>query len=315
MNEGRIERMTAPKRAFCARLAAALIGCAAPMAMAAPALAANPVLPALPAGAPACAQAAAAEANHLLSEVMDEGIRAQEALKAKDLVRAKDSKDRQETAATQLANLKKQASTDPSLLAAKAVASSAAEQATDPTNQTGAQVDAATSNSGCDGASWICLFGGALVGSYTLTEGGGDRSGQTGHHIVNLLVPAGGLRFAVRANISIDLGLYTAIISPEFQPNGISTAGSGCSNPGNKFNDMLPCEGNTALRPYGALLLGGTVGTSNSSLGIVTAGFTAGVARTTQDANAFFFYGLMIGTGGIYTTVSLSKPSPPKVSP
>ncbi len=304
MDNRQAQRVTVLTLATRARLAV-VAGCAVLAAAAAPALAANPVLPALPADAPAGAQSAAAEANHLLSEVMDEGIRAQEALKAKDLARAKDSKDRQETAVRQLANLQTQAATDPSLLAAKTVADSAAQQAVTPAKQTGAAVDAATSKSGCDGASRFCLFGGALVGSYTLTEGKGDRSGQTGHHIVNLLVPTGGLRFAARANISIDLGLYTAIISPEFQPSGISTANSGCSNPGSKFNDLLPCEGNTALRPYGAFLLGGTVGTSNSSLGIVTAGFTAGIARTTQDANAFFFYGLMIGTGGVYTTVSL----------
>jgi hypothetical protein len=233
-------------------------------------------------------------------------------LKAEDLKRAKDAVEDQKATLDQLKAidrtvkaLKTAAPVDAAVSDAATKAEVALNAATSVSDATSAKVDTASDKSGCDGKSRVCLFGGALVGSYSLTAGTGDRKGQTGHHIISLLVPTGGLRVSIVEHVSVDVGFYTSIISPQFQTNSIDPSGSGCAKTSTKFTDLLPCEGNTALRPYGAMLLGPTIGTGNSSLGIITVGLTAGVARTTQDANAFWFTGLMIGTAGIYSTVSL----------
>lgn len=89
--------------------------------------------------------------------------------------------------------------------------------------------------------------------------------------------------------------------------NSIENTGSGCAKQTGTFEDDLPCEGNAVLRPYGAVLLGGTINTGNSALGVLTVGLTAGWARTTQDATAFRFWGLMVGTGAVYVPVPLVK--------
>src|SRR5262249_47323961 len=154
----------------------------------------------------------------------------------------------------------------------------------------------------CNGTSRFCFFGGALIGSYSLTIASADgRSGDTSHQVINVAVPTGGFRWAASQRFSVDLGLYTAIISPQFKVNTIDRSGSGCSRDPSRFNDLLPCEGNAVLRPYGAAFAGITLGTGSSSLGIITLGITGGVARTTQDASAVWFGGLLVGTGGIYT--------------
>ena len=160
---------------------------------------------------------------------------------------------------------------------------------------------------GCGGKSRYCLYGGALLASYSLTLGEGDRAGQTGHHIVSLVLPTAGFRFSWRQYVSFDLGVYSAIISPEFQANAIGSSGTGCAKKGGVFEDDLPCEGNALLRPYGAAVLGATINSGSSSLGVFMFGVTVGWARTAQDPNAFRFWGLMIGTGGVYMPVPLTK--------
>ena len=251
------------------------------------------------------------EAKALQLQIHDEGVRAETSLKGKDLQAAKDSEARQATARKKLDDVAQKLddvariAPDPKVADIRDTVEKAKIEAAHVSQKTAATVDDAKSRSGCDGTSRLCVFGGALVGSYSLVSGSGQRTGQTGHRIINLLVPSGGVRWARFEHLSIDLSFYTAIISPDFQTQVISSAGSGCSKTPSTFNDLLPCEGNTLLRPYGALLLGGTIGTGNSSIGVVTVGITGGIARTTQDATAFLFYGLMIGTAGVYSTVSL----------
>lgn len=173
---------------------------------------------------------------------------------------------------------------------------------TNSANDSAAKVKTAQSNSGCNGTSWVCFFGGALVGSYSLTIATSNaRSGDTSHQVVSVAVPTGGVRFAVSNRLSVDLGLYTAIISPQLKVNSLDRSGTGCSKASNRFNDLLPCEGNAVLRPYGALFGGITIGTGSSAIGIITLGLTGGLARTTQDAGAIWFSGLLLGTGGVYT--------------
>ncbi|MFO0738783.1 MAG: hypothetical protein U0270_22990 [Labilithrix sp.] len=120
-------------------------------------------------------------------------------------------------------------------------------------------------------------------------------------------VPTIGFRKPLNSFISFDASLYTAIISPQFELAQKATSGGGCKAGGGKFEDTLPCEGNAELRPYIATLIGFTAGTGNSSLGIVTIGATAGVARTGQDPSGFAFYGLMVTTGGIFATLPIGK--------
>jgi hypothetical protein len=159
---------------------------------------------------------------------------------------------------------------------------------------------------GCNGRT-VCLFGGALLGSYSLTLGQGTRAGQTSHHIISLVVPAGGFRYVWNQYLNLDVGLYTAIISPQFEVNTVATSGTGCTKGGAAFEDKLPCEGNAPLRPYLAGLVALTIGTGSSTLGVISVGFTAGVARTNQDPTGFDFYGLFVGTGGVYGTVPLRR--------
>lgn len=278
-----------------------------------PAVPAVPVVPAAPGPIlpPAATSPLSQTAESLRSRIHDQTVRINTYLKSEDLKRAKDAAEDQDADLNQLnaidATAQKISTALPTPTTALAAAdtSAAKTDAASDVTKAKSQVDAATDRSGCDGKSRLCLFGGALVGSYSLTSGWGDRTGQTGHHIVSLLVPNGGVRLAVREHVSLDLGFYTSIISPQFQANTIDMSGSGCSKTASKFNDLLPCEGNTALRPYAAMLLGATIGTGNSSLGILTVGYTLGIARTTQDANAFWFHGVMIGTAGVYSTVSL----------
>jgi hypothetical protein len=182
-------------------------------------------------------------------------------------------------------------------------------ETTNTIEKTDQQLSAAKDNSGCDGHTKWCLFGGALLGSYSLTMGVGDRAGQTGHRIVSLVVPAGGVRMVLSQYLSLDMGLYTAIISPQLQVNDVNTVGTGCSKHNGAFEDKLPCEGNAVLRPYGAALVALTVGTGSSALGVISLGLTFGFARTAQDPEAFLFYGLMLGTGGVYSTVPVGKGS------
>ena len=157
---------------------------------------------------------------------------------------------------------------------------------------------------GCGGSVRWCLFGGTLLASYSLTGSGGDRDGQTGHRIVSVALPAAGGRWARWQHLSVDLTLYTAIISPQFQVNSVNDASMSCSMNGSAFEKNLPCEGNAVLRPYLAALLGVTIGTGSSALGVLTVGLTGGWARTTQDPNAFPFWGLMIGTGAVYVPLT-----------
>ncbi len=251
------------------------------------------------------------EAKALQLQIHDEGVRAEAALTAKDIQGAKGSETRQATARQKLNDVAQKlndvakVAPDDKVAAINDKVQQEKQEAEQISQKTAEKVDSARSRSGCDGTSRLCVFGGALVGSYSLVSGSGQRTGQTGHRIINLLVPAGGVRWARFEHLSIDLSFYTAIVSPDFQTQLINSNGSGCSKTPSTFNDLLPCECNTLLRPYGALLLGGTIGTGNSSVGVVTVGVTAGIARTTQDATAFLFYGLMIGTAGVYSTVSL----------
>jgi hypothetical protein len=169
------------------------------------------------------------------------------------------------------------------------------------------QFSTASGNAGCGGKSAFCLFGGAFLAGYSLTTGAGDRQGETGHHIVQLALPTAGIRYAALQYASLDLGFYTAIISPQFQVNQVNSSGSGCATKGGTFENSLPCEGDAPLRPYAALFLGATIGTGSSSLGLVSIGWTVGGARTDQDPNLFWFSGLMITTGGIFATAPLGN--------
>lgn len=171
-----------------------------------------------------------------------------------------------------------------------------------------AAVDKATGNAGCGGQSSLCIIGGTFLAGYSFTGGVGDRTGHTGHHVIQFVVPAVGLRYAWLENVSFDLTAYSAIISPQLSINQISTAGTGCSTKQSTFNDALPCEGDAALRPYIAGFLGVTVG-SGGPLGIVSVGVTAGIARTAQDGNVFGFAGLMVTALGVYGVFPLNKKS------
>lgn len=179
------------------------------------------------------------------------------------------------------------------------------KQAKDQIKHAASKVDEASAKAGCDGKSDWCGFGGGFLASYSATFGKGNRHGQTSHQIVQLFVPAIGLRRVLNQYLSLDFSAYTALVSPQFKVNSIDRTGSGCGTTDNAFEDALPCEGNAALRPYGALLAGVTVGTGSSSLGVITIGLTGGAARTTQDATAFFFWGIMVTTGGVYATVPI----------
>ena len=95
---------------------------------------------------------------------------------------------------------------------------------------------------GCGGSVRWCLFGGTLLASYSLTGSGGDRDGQTGHRIVSVALPAAGGRWARWQHLSVDLTLYTAIISPQFQVNSVNDASMSCSMNGSAFKRIFPAK-------------------------------------------------------------------------
>jgi len=184
----------------------------------------------------------------------------------------------------------------------------AAKQAKDSVDGAKVEIGKAVDAAGCLGKS-LCLFGGASLAGFSLTSANTHRSGQTGHRVIQLLVPTIGIRYAWLSHISLDLGIYTAIVSPQLELAQTDRTGSGCTRKPNAFEDALPCEGSANLRPYIAGLAGFTVGTGSSSMGILTIGVTGGLARTTQDPTAAPFGGLMVTTAGVYTTVPLAKRS------
>ncbi|HEX5098090.1 MAG TPA: hypothetical protein VFV94_01250, partial [Polyangiaceae bacterium] len=226
-----------------------------------------------------------AKSEVLRQSVTDSSANIQQYIDDGDLPRARQELEKQEQA---VADLKREAEQPPDQTppAAQPETNVAADEDKAEKAHEAAKADVATAegNAGCDAQYRFCVFAGAAAASYSLTLGNGRRQGETSHHIVSLVVPTLGVRYSASRFISLDLAAYTAIISPELQVNSTDRKGTSCSTTGGTFEDSLPCEGNAQLRPYLAGFLGGTVGTGNSSLGLVSAGFTAGVARTTQDA-------------------------------
>jgi len=165
------------------------------------------------------------------------------------------------------------------------------------------KADVEDANKGCNGA-FMCLFAGAFLANYSLTSMWlSPRRGQSGHHIVALVVPTAGFRIAFHPNISFDASLYTAILSKDLQVNTIDGKNDGCRKGGGEFEDRLPCEGNAEARPYGAFNVGFTFG--SESLGLISPGLTFGIARTTQDPNAKPFIGFLLGLGQVFTTIKI----------
>jgi hypothetical protein len=136
-----------------------------------------------------------------------------------------------------------------------------------------------------------------------------DRAGSTSHRLVGLALPMIGARYALDDYLGVDLMAYTALSSSQTQTLVTTSNVNGCSQSGNKFSTLLPCEGNATLSPVLAFAPTLTV-TPGPNFSAVSVGPTFGWARTNQDSAFHFFGGLMVTVGAAQLSVpvkSISK--------
>jgi hypothetical protein len=139
-----------------------------------------------------------------------------------------------------------------------------------------------------------CFYAGAFLASASLTgiDHQSLHAGQTAHALVSAAIPVAGLRWALnkKANVSLDLGALSMLISKDISSNGGHSA---CRSADGEYEKHLPCVGSATITPIVGGYLGLTIGTSD--LGLITIMPTIGLATTSLDDGRYFYEGIAVG--------------------
>lgn len=142
--------------------------------------------------------------------------------------------------------------------------------------------------------------------------------GQSRHRLASVAVPTVGVRLRLPYPVvwyltkwkqlkfaSLDLGVYSAFISPTVSEGGAAVKGSAepsCSKSNGEFETRLPCQGNASVSPYAAGYFGVTFG--KSGIGYVSLmPITVGVGQVGTEGSLRTFSGWTVGLIELHGTL------------